>query len=77
LRPGLYRTHLDVFYGQNGNQTHEVTANATFWYLPFWFLLLVVIIIAAITGGVWWLQRKIRGVVKGSTYHQGHGVKRK
>jgi hypothetical protein len=77
LKPGRYTAHLDLFYGQNGNQSHEITATATFWYLPVWFLALVAAILAAVAGGIWWLQRKIRGVVKGSTYHQGKGVRRR
>jgi hypothetical protein len=77
LKPGRYSINLDVFYGQNGNQTHEITANASFWYLPFWFLVLLAIILIALAGGIWWLQKKIKTVVKGSTYHQGRGVKRK
>lgn len=77
LRPGRYTAHLDVFYGQNGNQTHEITADASFWYLPFWFLILMAVIIAALAFGIWWLQRKVKAMVKGTTYHQGKGIKRR
>jgi hypothetical protein len=77
LKPGRYSVALDVFYGQNGNQTHEINATASFWYLPYWFLLVLAVIIAALAVGIWWLQKKIKAVVKGSTYHQGRGVKRK
>ncbi|HSX43196.1 MAG TPA: hypothetical protein VLF59_03860 [Candidatus Saccharimonadales bacterium] len=77
LRPGLYTANLDVFYGQNGNQTHEITATAHFWYLPFWFLLLVAIIIALITYGVFWAKKRIKAAVKGTTYKQGKGVRRR
>jgi hypothetical protein len=65
LLPGRYTAKLDVFYGQNGNQTHEVTAIATFWYLPWWFIIAVLIIIALLTAFVWWLQRKIRMAING------------
>lgn len=68
LKPGRYSASLDVFYGQNGNQTHEVAATAHFWYLPWWFILAVAIAIVVIAGGIWWLQRKIRRVVKGTAY---------
>lgn len=68
LKPGRYTASLDAFYGQNGNQTHEITAVATFWYLPFWFLALVVIILALIGFGIWWLQRKLRALVRGTSY---------
>ena len=77
LKPGRYTAHLDVFYGQNGNQSHEVTADASFWYLPIWFLVLVAVIIGLIVWGVFWVKKKLKTVVKGSTYHQGRGVKRK
>lgn len=68
LKPGRYTANLDLFYGQNGNETHEITAVAHFWYLPFWFLILVAVVLAAVAFGVWWLQRKIRAVVRGTTY---------
>jgi hypothetical protein len=68
LKPGRYTASLDVFYGQNGNQTHEITQVATFWYLPFWFIAVVVVVLAALGFGIWWLQRKIRTIVRGTTY---------
>jgi hypothetical protein len=77
LKPGRYTAHLDVLYGQNGNQSHEITADASFWYLPLWFLALVVVVLAALGGGIWWLQRKVRAAVKGTTYHKGRGIKRR
>jgi hypothetical protein len=76
LKPGRYSVSLDVFYGQNGNPTHEITANASFWYLPYWFLVLLAIIIGALTWLGFWLKKKIKTAVKGTTYHQGKGVKR-
>jgi len=77
LTPGLYTANLDVFYGQNGNQTHEITNVAHFWYLPWWFIVIVLLVLAAIVFIVWWLQRKVRSLVKGTTYHSGSGVKRR
>jgi hypothetical protein len=68
LKPGRYTASLDIFYGQNGNQTHEITQVATFWYLPFWFIVVVVVVLAALGFGIWWLQRKIRTIVRGTTY---------
>jgi hypothetical protein len=69
LKPGRYTASLDVFYGQNGNRTNEITATAHFWYLPWWFLIAVVVIIVLIAGGIWWLQRKIKAAIKGTAYH--------
>jgi len=77
LTPGLYTAKLDVFYGQNGNVTHEVTSTAHFWYLPWWFILLVLVILTLLGLGIWWAQRKVRGMVKGTTYHSGFGISRK
>lgn len=77
LKPGRYTVALDVFYGQNGNQTHEITGTASFWYLPLWFLVLIAIVIAALVWAGFWLKKKIKVAVKGTTYHQGKGVKRR
>lgn len=77
LMPGRYTAHLDVFYGQNGNQTKEVAADATFWVLPWWFIVLVIVALLAAIWGIWWLQRKLRSIVKGSTYKSGRGVSRR
>ncbi len=71
LAPGRYSINLDVFYGQNGNQTHEITGVAHFWYLPFWFLALVALLIALLAYGFFWLKRKINAVVKGTSYRVG------
>lgn len=60
LKPGRYTVSLDAFYGQNGNQTREVTGTASFWYLPWWFLAAVLVIILLIVFFIWWLRRKIR-----------------
>lgn len=77
LMPGLYTAKLDVFYGQNGNQTHEIIGTAHFWYLPFWFLALVAIIIGLLIWGFFWAKKKIRTLVKGSSYKAGKGISRR
>lgn len=77
LKPGRYTAHLDAFYGQNGNQTHEITADASFWYLPLWFLALLAIFIGVLTWFGFWAKKRLQQVLKGSTYHQGKGVSRK
>jgi hypothetical protein len=76
LKPGRYTANLDVFYGQNGNQTHEITAVAHFWYLPVWFIVLILILLGAVAYGLWWLRKKIKTMIKGTTYRDGKGVKR-
>jgi len=76
LKPGRYTASLDVFYGQNGNQTHEITKVATFWYLPWWFLASVAVVIGLLVWGFFWTKRKLQAAVKGTTYHKGKGVHR-
>lgn len=46
--PGKYTAKLDVLYGISGDQSRQVTASATFWYLPWWFIVTVVVILALI-----------------------------
>jgi len=77
LTPGLYTASLDVFYGQNGNETHEITGTTHFWYLPWWFIAIVLVIIAILAFIIWWTQRKVRTLIKGSTYHSGRGISRR
>lgn len=60
LLPGYYTAKLDLFYGQNGNRTQEITANASFWYMPWWFIALCLIILAALAYLIWRLVRFVR-----------------
>lgn len=66
LKPGRYTATLDVFYGQNGNQTHEITGTTTFWYIPWWLIAAVLAGILIIAGAIWLIVRKIRGSGKKS-----------
>lgn len=66
LWPGRYTAELNVLYGQNGNQTREITATATFWILPWWFIILVAAVLGALAYGIWRLQRKLRSIVNGT-----------
>lgn len=61
LWPGYYSANLNLFYGQNGNMTKELVSNASFWYLPLWFLIIVLALVAVIAFFIWRLVRKIRG----------------
>lgn len=45
LWPGYYSVSADLFYGQNGNLTQEVTKVGGFWYLPWWFIGLVIVVL--------------------------------
>ncbi len=65
LWPGMYRVTVDLFYGQNGNNTQEVVKTAVFWYLPWWFIIIVLAIVAVIAYYIWKINRKIKGKVNG------------
>lgn len=65
LWPGMYTASLDIFYGQNGNKTQEITKTAVFWYLPWWFIIALLVVIALISYFVWrvvtFVRRKLYG----------------
>ena len=46
LWPGFYSVKANLFYGQNGNNTQEIVGDASFWYLPWWFIALVTALLA-------------------------------
>ena len=68
LWPGYYKVSLDVFYGQNGNNTQEVTGVASFWYLPMWFVVGVIILLLILAFIVWRIVVKIRGMLYGPRF---------
>lgn len=53
LWPGLYKASIDLFYGQNGNNTNEITKTSYFWYLPLWFIIIVLILTLIIAFFIW------------------------
>lgn len=60
LNPGRYTAELSVLYGENGNETREITARATFWYLPWWFIGLVVLGLLVVAGAVMYVLRRVK-----------------
>jgi len=60
LMPGRYTISLNVFYGQNGNNTHEITGTASFWYLPLWFIAAVIVGIIIIAYVIRRVYKKIQ-----------------
>jgi len=66
LWPGYYKVSLDIFYGQNGNLTKEITGVGSFWYLPLWFVIVFLILLAAIAITVWRLYVGIRRKLSGA-----------
>jgi hypothetical protein len=65
LWPGYYTATLDLFYGQNGNNTQEITGKASFWYLPLWFVILVAVLLLGLTYVIWRIVSKIRTALYG------------
>lgn len=63
LWPGFYTVKLDLFYGQNGNNTEEITGTASFWYLPWWFVIMVIVGLGVLFVVGWLVSDKIRGKV--------------
>ncbi len=53
LWPGFYSTSIDLFYGQNGNNTQEITKGGSFWYLPTWFIIVCVVVLLLVAYFVW------------------------
>ena len=72
LWPGFYTASIDMYFGQNGNNTQEITKSAIFWYLPLWFLIALLIILLVIAYFVW----RLTVVFKGGSFHLGDGPKR-
>lgn len=61
LWPGLYTASIDLFYGQNGNLTKEITKTVHFWYLPLWFIILSLIVIFGLAFVIWRTVVMMRG----------------
>jgi hypothetical protein len=59
LWPGRYTAKMSVFYGLPGNASQQIAAKATFWYIPWWFLIAILVVIAIIVFVVMSIYRKI------------------
>jgi len=71
LWPGRYTVSLDIFYGQNGNNTEEIVKTTAFWYLPWWFVISFIVLLIIVTLLVWRLVNIIR-----SKFFGGRGSRR-
>ncbi len=60
--PGRYTAELTILYGENGNETREITAKATFWVLPWWFIGLIVVGLAILVGVILYIKRRVSEV---------------
>ncbi len=65
LWPGHYTATLNIFYGQNGNNTQELTKTISFWYLPIWFIIAVIVSLLIIVYIVWRVVRIVRSKLYG------------
>ena len=65
LLPGYYSASLELYYGQNGNRTQEIVSSASFWYLPWWFIIAFLIVLAIVAYFVWRIVRAVRGRLYG------------
>ncbi len=61
LWPGVYTASINMYYGQNGNNTKEINSTTTFWYLPWWFVITFTIILLVAAYFIWRLVQKIKG----------------
>jgi hypothetical protein len=61
LLPGRYTVQMALYYGLNGNSTQEITATASFWYLPWWSIVGLLVVILFVAGLVWLILKAFRG----------------
>lgn len=60
FKPGRYTAELTILYGENGNETREITAKASFWYLPWWFVGLIIAGLAIVAGAIVYIVRRVQ-----------------
>lgn len=76
LWPGRYSIDLNLFYGQNGNLSHEIVGKASFWYLPWWFLIPFFILLLILGIFIYRLYRKIQRAVNGTSQKKPRSSRR-
>lgn len=64
LWPGRYTASIELYYGQNGNMTQEITKTIAFWYMPWWFIAVVTAVLAA----AFFYGRKAYLKIRGALY---------
>jgi len=77
LWPGYYSVSADLFYGQNGNLTQEVTKVGGFWYLPWWFIGVVIVVLAIAGFYGWRTYNKLRNKFYGPRTAKPKSARRK
>lgn len=61
LWPGRYTAQIALYYGMNGNNTQQVVAETSFWYLPWWSIVGFIALIIVIVLLVWLIRRAFGG----------------
>jgi hypothetical protein len=61
LQPGKYTAELVLLYGQNGQPSRQIGANASFWYLPLWFIIALILVLAVIAWLGYQIYRRFSG----------------
>ncbi|HEX8763061.1 MAG TPA: hypothetical protein VF733_04875 [Candidatus Saccharimonadales bacterium] len=61
LLPGRYTAQIALYYGLNGNNSQEILASTSFWYLPWWSVVAFVVVILLIVGLIWLIRRAFSG----------------
>lgn len=76
LWPGYYRANLAGFYGHNGNNTQEFNANASFWYLPAWFIFSFLLALLIVGYFIWSVTERIRNNIRRRNAKKVKGAKK-
>lgn len=60
LLPGHYTAYLSAQYGIDSSTSQSIAATASFWYIPWWFIISVIVIIGALVGAGWYGYRSYK-----------------
>ncbi len=58
IKPGMYSAEIELLYGQNGQASHQISAKATFWYLPLWFVAVFILVLLVVAYAIYYLYQK-------------------
>lgn len=70
LWPGIYTAKVNLFYGQNGNQTQEVNDSAVFVYMPWWAVAVLLAILGVIAYFVYRIVNRFRERSSGTHFRK-------
>lgn len=61
LLPGRYTAQIALYYGLNGNNSQEILASTSFWYIPWWSVIASAVLLLLLAGLVWLIYRAFSG----------------